>query len=177
MLFAEIVTLLARARVACALAGAGALAVHGVSRSTFDLDLFTADRSVLEPGMWTTLEGAEVDLRRGDADDPLAGVVRCSRHGDRPVDVVVGRSRWQAEAVARAMPATYLGVTLPVLQPADLVLLKVYAGGTQDQLDVRLLLHAGHREALIADVDARVMPLPAEMRQRWLDWQSNRPGD
>jgi hypothetical protein len=30
----------------------------------------------LSPSTWTTLDGVHVDIRRGDADDPLAGTVR-----------------------------------------------------------------------------------------------------
>ena len=57
-----------------ALIGAGALAVHGVSRSTFDLDLLATDRAVLAPAFWTPLatRGDAVDVRVGDDDDPLA---------------------------------------------------------------------------------------------------------
>jgi hypothetical protein len=40
------------AGIAYALIGAGALAVHGISRSTFDLDLLAVDRGCLVPGLW-----------------------------------------------------------------------------------------------------------------------------
>jgi hypothetical protein len=58
-----------------ALIGAGALAVLGVSRSTFDLDLLVTDRAVLAAAFWAPFagQGGEVDLRVGDDDDPLAG--------------------------------------------------------------------------------------------------------
>jgi hypothetical protein len=86
-----------------ALVGAAAMAVHGVSRSTLDVDLLTTDRAVLDQAPWSALaaEATSVDVRVGDDDDPLAGVVRFAREGQRSVDLVVGRDRWQAEAVAR----------------------------------------------------------------------------
>lgn len=77
-----------------ALVGAGALAAHGISRSTFDLDLFTTDAVALDPTTWARLAAdsrVRVDVRLGDADDPLAGVVRLATAGERDVDVVVGR--------------------------------------------------------------------------------------
>jgi hypothetical protein len=46
--------------------------------------------------------GIEVEIRRGDADDPLAGVVRLASPGNRPADLVVGRSAWQARTLERA---------------------------------------------------------------------------
>ena len=61
-----------------ALIGAAALAARGVARSTYDIDLIISDPRVLEPRVWTPLReaGATVDIRRGDAEDPLGGVVR-----------------------------------------------------------------------------------------------------
>jgi hypothetical protein len=85
-----------RRGVRFALIGAGALAVHGVARSTFDLDLFTTDARVLDAALWAEVvrSGASVDVRLGDSEDPLAGVIR--RSGDeRDVDVAVGRADWR----------------------------------------------------------------------------------
>jgi hypothetical protein len=144
-----------------ALIGAAALAAHGVARSTFDIDLLTTDHRVLEPGMWTPL-GSGADVRRGDVDDPLAGVVRVSIADDRPIDLVVGRHAWQSRAVERA---SHQG-GLPVVRASDLVLLKLYAGGAQDLWDIaELLRHAG--ASLPAEVEADLDALPEMMRQRW----------
>lgn len=60
-----------------ALIDAYAMAVRGYPRFTIDVDLLTADDCVLDPAAWAALEreGAAVGPRRGDADDPLGGVV------------------------------------------------------------------------------------------------------
>ncbi len=77
-----------------ALIGAGAMAAHGVIRSTDDLDLLVTDRAVLAAGFWDELarQGFTVEVRAGDDADPLAGVVRVARLPARALDVVVGRS-------------------------------------------------------------------------------------
>jgi hypothetical protein len=151
-----------------ALIGAGALAVHGVSRSTFDLDLLVTDPAVLAAGSWSALgAGVAVDTRRGDADDPLAGVVRLSMPGERSVDVVVGRHAWQAEALARAQVTSLGAVELPVVAPADLVLLKLFAGGPQDAWDVEQLLAAADRVAIAGAVEAQLHRLPADAAALW----------
>jgi hypothetical protein len=49
----------------------------------------------------------------------------------------------------------------------DLVLLKLYAGGTQDAWDVRALLEGPGRQHLVADVEADLAALPARMRELW----------
>ena len=153
-----------------ALIGAGALAAHGVARSTFDLDLFTTNRDVLRPGAWAALAadtGIRFSVRTGDADDPLAGVVHVEAGGERDVDVVVGRAAWQAEAVERAQPVVVAGIRLPVVTAADLVLFKLYAGGAQDGWDIQQLLGGAGREELVLAVESRLGALPAPARQLW----------
>jgi len=169
-LLGEVSAHLSARAVPHALIGAAALAVHGVSRSTFDVDLLTARREVLHRSVWAALEsaGTTVDVRVGDPDDPLAGVVRLARPGQRPVDLVVGREAWQAEVVTRATPVVVGGVALPVVTPGDLVLLKLHAGGPQDAWDVTQLLAARGRAELGAAVEANLPRLPAEARALWL---------
>jgi hypothetical protein len=127
------VRLLRREKVPVALIGAAAMAVHGVSRATLDLDFLTTESRVLRHSFWTPLPpGAAVEVRPGDADDPLLGVVRLTSPGERDVDVIVGRHAWQAEIVARAALAEAAAGPMPVARAADIILLKLYAGGLRD---------------------------------------------
>lgn len=167
MTLAERVTeLLDRNGIAHALIGAAALAAAGVARSTFDLDFLTPDVRVLDAALWDPLRagGVAVDVRQGDADDPLAGVVRASMPGERPVDLIVGRFAWQTRAVERARA---LSTGVRVVQPRDLVLLKLYAGGTQDLWDVRRLLDALPGTSLVDEVDTDLADLPAAASVLW----------
>jgi len=126
--------------------------VHGVSRGTRDLDLFTLAHECLDPVNWAPLEaiGVTVRVRRGDTDDPLAG-----------------KSPWQAAISNRARPAFVAGVRLPVATARDLVLLKLYGGGPQDAWDIEQLLTAGDRGTLIAEVEGTIASLPPESRDLW----------
>jgi predicted nucleotidyltransferase len=74
-LYARVVALLRERRVAFAVVGAAALAVHGISRATRDLDLLVTDPVCLVESTWTTLrrEGVEVTIRRGDPTIPWPG--------------------------------------------------------------------------------------------------------
>ena len=145
-----------------ALIGAAALAARGVARSTFDIDLLTVERRVLDAATWRSL-GDDVDIRRGDADDPLAGVVRVTLGDEQPVDIVVGRHAWQSRVIDRA---ERLGAGAPVALARDLVLLKLYAGGSQDLWDItELLRHAPG--SLRAEVDEDVAALSENMREQW----------
>lgn len=152
-----------------ALVGAAALALHGVVRSTRDLDLLTLDVRCLEPEYWRSIgAGAiEVSVRRGDVADPLAGVTRLRATDGASVDVVVGRSPWQRGILERAQPATVEGVVVPVAQAADLALLKLFAGGPQDLWDIAQLLGGDDAGAVAADVERRLDALPADCARLW----------
>ena len=152
-----------------ALIGAAALAVHGIARSTQDLDLLVTDRRLLDPVYWAPVRGAgvEVTVRPGDESDPLAGVARLRVAGQTTLDVVVGKARWQSAVIARALPAHVEGVEVPAARAADLILLKLYAGGPQDAWDITQLLSAGDEATLVADVESRLGDLPPDTRRLW----------
>ncbi len=170
-LLAAVVSLLDRAGIPSALIGGAALAVRGVARSTFDFDLFTTDARALEADAWQTLSNAatRVSIRPGDADDPLAGVVRVEpTTGDqRSVDLIVGRGGWQEAIAQRAERIEFDGVPIPVARASDLILLKLYAGGSQDEWDITQLLDTGDRRTLVAAVEVDLGSLPADARARW----------
>jgi hypothetical protein len=169
-LFDQVLALLTGQRVPHALIGAAALAAHGVARSTYDIDLLTTDARVLGRGFWTALDddGATIDIRKGDSEDPLAGVIRIETTGDRPVDIILGKHEWQTRAVELA---DHSPEGAPVVRRRDLVLLKLYAGGAQDLWDVRELLQLPGRDRLVAEVEADLEAQSDGMRGHWVDAQ------
>jgi hypothetical protein len=154
-----------------ALIGGMALAAHGVGRATQDFDILVLDEGLLTPPPWDAVRdsGAEVEIRRGDAEDPLAGVIRISKGGEACVDVVVGKRPWQTGILDRRKTLRLDGLSVPVVEAADLVLLKLDAGGPQDRLDIQLLLRGPDGAALRADVERRLATSPAPLRRAWLD--------
>jgi hypothetical protein len=170
-LFDRVVALLRENGIAYALIGAAALAARGIARSTFDIDVLTVDGRVLDPALWDRLlaHHATIEIRRGDADDPLGGVVRLDAAGERPVDIILGRHTWHTRAIERA---EQLPDGPPVVAARDLVLLKLYAGGTQDLWDVRELLQLPGAEQLVSEVGQDLAHLPAAMAERWSEVRS-----
>lgn len=150
------------ANVPYCLIGAHALAAHGAARYTADVDLLTMRGVVCEPDFWP--EALKPQLRRGDEGDPLAGVVRFEAP---PVDLIVGRGRLMAEAVADAVFVE--GVGCRVVTAVGLALLKLEAGGVQDLSDVELLLAARALDGddLRAAIEGRVPSLSAWGRRAW----------
>jgi hypothetical protein len=156
--------------ISFALIGASAMAAHGVLRSTVDQDLLVMDSLCLEPSLWTALrnEDVTVEIRKGDLFDPLAGVVRFEKTGERPLDLVVGKYAWQREVLDKATVAPGAPATaIPLVRAADLILLKLYAGSAQDAWDIQQLLAGEDRETLISEVNRELPGLAAESAALW----------
>ena len=173
-LFRDVVDVLRHEGTPYALIGAAAMAVHGVSRSTADVDFLTVDASVLRSGLWTAFEarGTTVRVFRGDPDDPLAGTVRLTE-GAQAVDVVIGRHAWQREILEAAVKSSVAGVDVPVARAAGLILLKLHAGGPKDAWDIRSLLEASRNEtALRSEVEEALPAVGAEANRLWVRLQA-----
>jgi hypothetical protein len=168
-LLAQVSATLEAIPIPYALIGALALTIHGVTRSTFDLDLLAVDRACLDPRIWSGIAatGVEVTIRKGDPSDPLAGVVRFKSPGELPLDLVIGKYIWQKGTLERAERAVLAGVEIPVLGAVDLILIKLYAGGPQDAWDIQQLLASPERESLIHAVEQGLSKLPSACSDLW----------
>jgi hypothetical protein len=165
-------TILEAHGVQYAVIGAVALAARGAPRSSYDFDLLTTDRRVFAPEMWAPLvdTGVAVDIRKGDFDDPLDGVIRIGPPQEQ-VDLVVGKWKWEQRAIESAQVAEIAGTPMPVALAGDLILMKLNAGGYQDRQDIHRLLNAGDRDKLIIEVTEKLADFPAaarrEARKMW----------
>jgi hypothetical protein len=153
--------------VPVALIGGVALAAHGIVRATKDADLLATDLGLLDATVWMPLEAESVtvSVNRGDVEDPLAGVVRFRRDPEPPVDLVLGRERWLDGVLARRQPVELSGVSLQVVTAADLVLLKLDAGGPIDLIDARLLLSGPDGPGLRKTIEALALELPRRLQE------------
>jgi hypothetical protein len=143
----ELLDHLDRRRVRWCVIGGVALAAHGYARYTADVDLLTMETRVLGDAFWTGLAHA-VEIRVGDGDDPIAGLVRWI--STPPHDVLIGRGFAMQLAVDTAAWDPIL--TAPVATPAALVLLKLEAGAPHDLNDILALATA---QAMLGGPDWR----------------------
>ncbi len=169
-LLAEVHAHLSSRGTSSALIGAGAMTVAGYVRSTLDLDLFVLDPSPLDASYWQGLSReheVEISDSRLERDDPLLGLVRLHSRDGLQVDVVVGRHpRWQRPILDRAEPTQLgAGAPIPVVRPADLVLLKLFAGSIFDDRDILELLRL--LPGIEAEVEALIADMPPAELERW----------
>lgn len=152
--------------IAFALIGAWAVAARGVPRSTYDVDMLTVDKRVLLDEIWEPIRAlAEIEIRRGDFDDPLRGVVKIRPAKERSIDVVVGRWKWQQQVIDRAEQFPSGERSLPTVTTADLILLKLSAGGLQDAWDIERLLAVNENAA--DEVEKGLSDLRPDARELW----------
>lgn len=167
---AHVVAYLKERGISTALIGGGALMARGILRATVDDDLLALSSDTLSQATWRELaeSGVAVDIRRGDAEDPLRGVVRLTPSDSAmPIDVVVGRYLWQDRAIERAELLPVDGAMIPVVTPLDLILLKLYAAAPQDLLDIQMVLADAKGTDLADRVTEEVAKLPSRSQRFW----------
>jgi len=153
-----------------ALIGARAVGARGHPRMTLDYDFLTSDARVLTRDVWTSLEkaGAMIDPRRGDYDDPIAGVVHISFADGVEADVLLARWKWELQILERSERLDVGGSVVPVPITSDLILLKLAAGGPIDLQDVVALL-ATNYGPLVHEVDQKIELVQPDVRAVWND--------
>ena len=127
-------------RMGYAIIGAYAVATWGAVRGTRDLDILIETEAVTRIAKALERSGYSVELRTGDADDPIGTVVRAqSGSGEelQQIDIVAGIRGAPPGIVARARPVRLASVTVPVASPEDIIVLKLLAGSPQDLEDIR----------------------------------------
>jgi hypothetical protein len=146
LLLLDAVEILKSEGIGYAVIGAMAASVHGVVRASLDADALL---SVTVPQLGNLQQrfksaGFATELRRGDADDPIAAVLVLSDAFQNRVDLLVGLRGLESEAFARAIEVTFQGTPLRVVCIEDFVAMKVFAGGPQDMNDARHALMAAN---------------------------------
>lgn len=149
------------------LIGGVALAAWGHARFTADVDLLTMDARILQPGFWADAVFPDPEIRVGEADDPLGGVVRLQL--DPVHDLILGRGR--AAEMALRSSATKAGFPCRLASPLGLIALKLEAGSPQDAYDILALLGDAELEAT---VESELPHLTADARTFWTKIRSLR---
>lgn len=151
-----------------ALIGGRAVGARGHVRVTLDYDFLTTDRRVLQRETWSALEqaGATVDPRKGDFDDPIAGVVHIRFNDGVEADVLLAKWKWELSVIERADRLEIGGVAVPVPRTSDLILLKLAAGGPIDLQDVVSLL-ATKRDQLVREVEEHIAEVRPDVTEEW----------
>lgn len=142
LMFLDVAKLLESEKVAYAVIGAMAAAVHGAIRATTDADalLSVAQSRLGHLEKAFQRAGFESELRRGDAEDPIQALLVLSDHHDNRVDLLAGLKGLDPEVFTRLITVPFQGTTIPVVSREDFIAMKCFAGGPQDIADARVAL-------------------------------------
>jgi predicted nucleotidyltransferase len=140
----RILDILRKLNLPHALIGGWAVIAWGYLRTSEDIDFMvdlpTSQRHELLAAL---AEDYEAEWLAGGQDDPIPGLIRAHpRSADNfPVDIIPVRNSADRAALSRATTIVSEGVSIPVVIPEDLIAMKLEAGGGQDHVDARQLLH------------------------------------
>lgn len=144
LLVLDVVDVLGTAGIDYAVVGALAASVYGKVRTSLDADAVLSVAPREAERLRHLLEGAgfQVELNRGDADDPIAVLLRASDvHGNR-VDLLVGLRGMRPDVFSRAVGIPFEGGTLKFVGREDFIAMKAFAGGPVDLLDAASAIEA-----------------------------------
>lgn len=144
LLFLDAAAVLADRKISYAVIGAMAASVHGIVRASMDADavlsLTIQEAPTLEKQF--TAAGFQTQLRRGDPDDPIAGVLSLTDTYSNRVDLLIGIRGLDPAAFSRTVELLFHGTALRVVGLEDFIAMKVFAGGPQDLADARAAISA-----------------------------------
>jgi hypothetical protein len=145
LLFLDVAEILQHQKVDYAVIGAFALSAHGAVRGTTDVDalLFTTPQHLVKLRAVFDRAGFATELRRGDADDPILGLLVLSDSHNNHVELLGGLRGMDPAISSRTVEVPFRGVNLRFVGREDLIAMKCFAGEPQDLLDA----HSAYRTA------------------------------
>jgi hypothetical protein len=142
LLFLDVAQILIAEKIAYAVVGALAAAVHGEVRGTTDADaLLSVALPQLRP-LCAAFDNAgfQSELRFGDHEDPIPAMLILKDGYDNRVELLAGLRGLDPDAFTRTITVPFQGDTLRMIGREDFIAMKCYAGGPQDIADARAAL-------------------------------------
>jgi predicted nucleotidyltransferase len=127
-----------------AVIGALAASMHGVVRASLDADavLGIAPREADRLKQILEAAGFQVQLNRGDMEDPIPALLQVQdQHGNR-VDLLLGLRGMDPGLFSRALEVPFQDGTFKVVGLEDFIAMKAFAGGPVDLLDASHAIEA-----------------------------------
>jgi predicted nucleotidyltransferase len=157
LLLLDVIEVLSSEGIEYAVVGALAAAVYGTIRASADADALVSLSMARLTALSRVLKRKNfaVELRRGDADDPIPALLVVSdQHGNR-VDLLGGLRGLDPQMLARTIEMPFRGATIRVVCCEDFIAMKCFASGPQDLEDARVALRTSG-ERLDLDLLRRV---------------------
>lgn len=162
LLLLDVIDILNALDVPYAIIGAFAASFHGVVRASLDADALIAfqtgqtDVTALVSALRKA--GVESRHRKGEARDPIGGVITIEDRFHNRVDLLM-KIRGITDAVfSRTIEAKFMGGRIRVVGVEDLIAMKVFAGSPKDVSDVVGVLQVSYHRIDLALLKRLVRP-------------------
>ncbi len=148
-LLLDVVEVLAARSIEYAVIGALAASLYGAGRASLDADLVVSSSVMEGTRINEALKqaGLTTEIRRGDLEDAIPGLVRVSDSFGNQVDVLLGIRGLDPKAFSRTVEVPLEGTRLRFVGLEDFIAMKVAAGGPIDLLDAENAI-AAHPKSL-----------------------------
>jgi hypothetical protein len=152
LLFLDVAQILTAEKIAYAVVGALAAAVHGEVRGTTDADALLSVALQQLGSLRKAFDdaGFQTKLRFGDHEDPIPAMLILQDGYENTVELLAGLRGLDPDAFTRTITVPFQGDTLRMIGREDFIAMKCYAGGPQDIADVRAALN---RRDVVTDLD------------------------
>jgi predicted nucleotidyltransferase len=176
--FKKVISILKMSKDVEAYALIGGFAVGGwvTPRATKDIDIFVVcsavSRYAIENGILKAIReaGFKTSLEMGSPGDDIKFCIKAVSKEGIPVDIIFATKKWEDEIIKDSLQVEILkGISIPIMRPEGLIVLKLKAGSFQDLADVsRLLLEAEYdsQKLLLLAKRARVDKRLIKLRER-----------
>ena len=140
ILLLKVIKLLNKSRIPYAIVGAFAASFYGLVRASLDADAVISiekNKEKLEKFLTFLREETwKTDIRQGDSNDPVRGVINIQDKFKNRVDLLTGISGMREDIFDRVMPASFLKTKIKIVGIEDFIAMKIFAGSAKDIQDV-----------------------------------------
>jgi hypothetical protein len=146
LLLLDVVDVLVSQEIDYAVIGALAASIHGAVRASMDADAVVSLGLNAAQRLQQLFEAMslQTELNRGDAEDPIPGLLRLSDQFGNRVDLLIGLRGMETDAYSRTLVVPFQGTALKFIGREDFIAMKVFAGGPVDIADAtRAITAAG----------------------------------
>ena len=147
LLLLKVIKRLDQLKIPYAVIGAFAASFHGFVRASLDADAVISveghEKKLDELAASLKKDGFKIELRRGDAQDPIRSVVHIEDKFQNRVDLLTGIRGMNEDVFDRAVTASFVGAPIKIIGVEDFIAMKVFAGSPGDIQDVVGVLKAG----------------------------------
>ena len=139
LLLLDVIQILNQFKIPYAIIGAFAASFYGIVRASLDADaliFFDNENGIKQLCSALKEKGLRVKYKRGDANDPVKGVINVQDTYQNRVDLLLGIRGMKQDVFQRISQSKFMDCSIKVIGPEDFIAMKIFAGSPKDIQDV-----------------------------------------